>query len=199
MQLVAERGIAQCASKLLEEGVDPNYPIDVDRREGNNNNKSSDKEDYDRDLPPVLLAAKHGHWSVLEAFKDHNDQCTTSGHLKITDNPESDGENTLPRSPKILLQPMHEISTNEHGIRKVPCNFTVGSVQTEETILHQILKEPKLKLLRCTKTQRKAVREQYEKCLDVILGSDDHKLSSVHIDQIRYSTVSYTHLRAHET
>ena len=80
MQLIAEKGLDQFATKLLKEGVDPN--LSIGRNEAN---------DDDQALPPVLLAAKHGHWKVLEAFKQHIDDIDASTSMLVINESQKDG------------------------------------------------------------------------------------------------------------
>ena len=60
-QYIAEKDLTLYLPVLLKEGVDPNFVDDL------NGTPSNEK------LPPILLAAKHGHASILKEFKSHND------------------------------------------------------------------------------------------------------------------------------
>ena len=205
MQLLAEKGLHEFIAILLNEGVDPNYPKNLDSHRG------------DEMLPPVLLAAKYGHSQILQEFKKHNYNYKTSSSLVVIDelHNEDINSNSSNSSYKRNVQiegiglksmDINDIATS---VDKTPCNFSVTSTRGE-TILHLILKENDLKQLSSLDTQqqgsgtlkskfpthesyaafkkekgdkRSKIRKKYEKCLDVVLGSEN--VSLLHVEQMR--------------
>lgn len=201
MQLISERGLDQFAIKLLEKGVDPNL-----------SNECNVKPDNDQTLPPVLLAAKNARYKVLQAFKEHNDDINASTSMLIINESQSNGASS---SCSAMAQSRTNIEsielvqqTSKTGI---PCNFSVWSKETNETVLHLILKEPKLKqfklsyaslprtrtisrtdsqhvILRRDKSdKRRLMRKEYEKCLDVVLGTEDFIKIVLHSENQEHS------------
>ena len=187
VQYIAEKDLSLYLPVLLNEGVNPNS---VDE---SNSTHSNEK------LPPILLAAKCGHASILEVFKRYNDD--------IEKIPAFSSVNELQRrsihmistglSPCIPLQTLENDQSKQ--ISKVPCDFSVLS-EDGESILHLLLKTPVMKRLKTLRSgelstvdepvdsslhdgkeetekerreQKMKIRKKYECCLDLILSVGD--------------------------
>lgn len=185
MQFVSAENLPEFLQILLDEGLDPNYPV------------RSEENDNDESLPPVLLAAKKGHSEILKKLKQHNFTINADAKLIVIDELEDMNRSGCCGSGKnenemqsIRLKSMDMTKEVRH-----PCNFSVWSSHGE-TVLHLLLKEPEAKRSKgsgndeltlarnrnldeeCVKIKekrrktRQQIRENYEKCLDVILSTE---------------------------
>ena len=188
IQFAAVKKLPEFLQILLDEGLDPNYP------------ERSEENDRDASLPPVLLAAKKGHSEILKLFRRHNFNIHASADIIVIDETDDMKRSTCCSSRKSENE-MQSISlkslviTNREEKVKHPCNFSVWS-SNGETVFHLIFKEPEatslkgslskrsepvkdgkiddtyLNLKEERRNKRQQTRENYEKCLDVILSSD---------------------------
>ena len=195
VQYIAEKDLSLYLPLLLNEGIDPNFVDESNER-----------------LPPILLAAKYGHASILEVFKRHNDD--------ITKIPTFSPVNELQRRSIHMIStglsqsiPLHTFENDQSKqISKIPCDFSVLS-EDNESILHLLLKTPLMKKSKTSRSgelstadepvdssvhdrkeetekerieQKMKIRKKYEYCLDLILSVGDS--SKWLREQIRFET-----------
>ena len=199
MQFVTVEKLPEFLQILLDEGLDPNYF------------ERSQENDNDGSLPPVLLAAKKGHSEILKLFRSHNFNIHASADIIVINEKDDMKRSTCCSNGKNENE-MQSISlkslviTNREEKVKRPCNFSVWS-SNGETVFHLIFKEPEATSIKRSVTKesepakdgkldenyadmkekrrnrRKKIRENYEKCLDVILSPDPP--SQFHEKQIK--------------
>ena len=200
VQYIAENDLSLYLPILLNEGVDPNF---VDESNCTHSNER---------LPPILLAAKYGHASILEVFKRHNDDIKKIPGFSAVNELRKRSIHMISTglSHCIPLQTLENDQSKQ--ISKIPCEFSVLS-EDGESILHLLLKTPLMKKSKTSRSgelstadepvdsslhdgkeetekerleQKMKIRQKYERCLDLILTVGD--FSKWLGEQIRFVT-----------